>query len=118
MAEKYVNEKKRKLLEDGNGNSNVVNTINVNTVTNNNDVRTVFFHGYRKQTDKNYKCATCFASSMNISKDSDIPTKYIYTGEISEVEFYKRKEPFHTCEACFKYLTIIRPYNCTFLDFA
>lgn len=129
MAEKYVKEKlkkvKRRLFCDEpmpNRSTDIVKSTRtpLSYSPTGSSSRTVFFMGYKQQTVESdeWYCATCFANIHCISEEKEIPTKYLYTGEISEQEFLKKGEPFTTCTLCNKYLTIVRPYSSDHLDFA
>jgi len=123
MAEKYVQEKlkqvRRQLFCDERPRSPTNTTSSFTPISyspNGNSTRTVFFMGYKLESDKNFMCATCFGDKFRVI--GEINTKYMYSGEISEQEFLKRKEPYEQCSRCGKYLTIVRPYDSVHLDFA
>lgn len=125
MAEKYVQEKlkkvRRQLFCDERPRSPPVGNHSTTPLSYSpvgNSTRTVFFMGYKLENDKNYMCATCFGDRFHIAENKDIDSKYLFIGEISESEFLKSSEPFEQCSRCEKYLTIVRPYDSTHLDFA
>lgn len=125
MAEAYVQEKlqkvRRQLFCDERPRSPTTGNYSATPLSYSpvgDSTRTVFFMGYKLESDKKYMCATCFGDRFHIAEDKDIDTKYLYSGEISEREFLKKKEPFEQCSRCEKYLTIVRPYDSACLDFA
>lgn len=65
------------------------------------NMRIIFFMGYKKPDDKHYMCVSCFENKYNIDTDTD--TRYIYVGEKEYTISFVPTLDEH-CSVCWKKL--------------